>query len=92
VAVELHGDDVVLARELWWHGRAWSELPTVNRRRRRSSRQLELWKTKLGCERMKLIGLESTNGSRCCSSSFGLGFRRSEGGWRRWTAKAAEVR
>jgi hypothetical protein len=27
--VELHRDDVVLARRLWWHGRARSELPTV---------------------------------------------------------------
>jgi hypothetical protein len=27
--VELHRDDVVLARRLWWRGRARSELPTV---------------------------------------------------------------
>jgi hypothetical protein len=27
--VELHRDDVVLARGLWWRRRAWSELPTV---------------------------------------------------------------
>jgi hypothetical protein len=29
VVVELHGDDVVLARESWWWGNAQSELPTV---------------------------------------------------------------
>jgi hypothetical protein len=29
VVVELHGDDVVLARESGWRGRARSELPTV---------------------------------------------------------------
>jgi hypothetical protein len=27
--MELHRDDVVLARGLWWRGRARSELPTV---------------------------------------------------------------
>jgi hypothetical protein len=27
--VELHRDDVVLAKRLWWRGRARSELPTV---------------------------------------------------------------
>jgi hypothetical protein len=47
---------------------------------------------KLERERVKSVGLESTSGSRWCSSSFELGFRRSEGGWRRWTARAAEVR
>jgi hypothetical protein len=29
VVVELHGDDVVLARESWWRGNVRSELPTV---------------------------------------------------------------
>jgi hypothetical protein len=29
VVVELHGDDVVPARESWWRGNARSELPTV---------------------------------------------------------------
>jgi hypothetical protein len=36
VVVELHGDDVVLARESWWRGNARSELPTVSRGRRRT--------------------------------------------------------
>jgi hypothetical protein len=36
VVVELHGDDVVLARESWWRGKAQSELPTRSRRRRRT--------------------------------------------------------
>jgi hypothetical protein len=29
VVVELRGDDVVLARELWWRGKARIVLPTV---------------------------------------------------------------
>jgi hypothetical protein len=29
VVVELQGDDVVLARVLWWHGKARSELSTT---------------------------------------------------------------
>jgi hypothetical protein len=29
VVVELHDDDVVLARESWWRGNTRSELPTV---------------------------------------------------------------
>jgi hypothetical protein len=36
VVVELRGDDVVLARELWWRGKARSELSTRSRRRRRT--------------------------------------------------------
>jgi hypothetical protein len=36
VVVELRGDDVVLARELWWCGKARSELSTRSRRRRRT--------------------------------------------------------
>jgi hypothetical protein len=34
--VELHQDDVVLARGLWWRGSARSELSTRSRRRRRT--------------------------------------------------------
>jgi hypothetical protein len=34
--VELHKDDVVLARVLWWRGKARSELSTRSRRRRRT--------------------------------------------------------
>jgi hypothetical protein len=56
------------------------------------ARAVEDEATKLGCERVKLIGLESTSGSRRCSSSTGLGFRGSEGGWRREAVGAAEVR
>jgi hypothetical protein len=82
--VELHRDDVVLARGLWWRGRARSELSTVNRRRRRSSKRPELWKMKLGCEKMKLHGLESISGSQRCSRGLKLGSSRSESGWRRW--------
>jgi hypothetical protein len=82
---ELHRDDVVLARVLWWRRRARSELPTVSRRRRRSSKRPELWKMKLGCEKMKLRGLESISGSQQCSRGLKLGSSKSESGWRRWT-------
>jgi hypothetical protein len=39
----------------------------------------------LGCKKVKLIGLESTRGSRRCSISTGLGRSNGSGGCRRWT-------
>jgi hypothetical protein len=40
VVEELWGEDVVLARELWWRGKAQSELST---RSRKEERRRELW-------------------------------------------------
>jgi hypothetical protein len=37
VVIELHGDDVVLAKRSWWRGKGRSELPTVSRGRRRTA-------------------------------------------------------
>jgi hypothetical protein len=60
VVVELRGDDVVLARELWWRGKARSELSTRSRRRRRTVAVGEDASVEIG----KWLGLGSTSGGR----------------------------
>jgi hypothetical protein len=60
VVVELRGDDVVLARELWWRGKARSELSTRSRRRRRSVAVGEDASVEIG----RWPGLGRTSGGR----------------------------
>jgi hypothetical protein len=60
VVVELRGDDVVLARELWWRGKARSELSTRSRRRQRTVAVGEDASVEIG----RWLGLGSTSGGR----------------------------
>jgi hypothetical protein len=60
VVVELRGDDVVLARELWWRGKARSELSTRSMRRRRTVAVGE----DASVEIRRWLGLGSMSGGR----------------------------
>jgi hypothetical protein len=64
----------------------------MSRRRRRNLCWLELWKTRLGCGKMKLNGLESTSGPWRCAGSIGSRLEGDVGGCRRRPGVAAGFR